>query len=95
MKSLLASARCIVVKVGSSLVTNDGRGLDQAAIAAWADQIARLWGSGVLVDSDHHIPQMHLLVQVGTCSQVADQAPRGVQATQPCRNTSTRRDRDL
>ena len=42
MKSLLASARCIVVKVGSSLVTNDGRGLDQAAIAAWADQIARL-----------------------------------------------------
>ncbi len=42
MKSLLTNARTIVVKVGSSLVTNDGRGLDQAAIAAWADQIARL-----------------------------------------------------
>jgi glutamate 5-kinase len=54
MKSLLASARCIVVKVGSSLVTNDGRGLDQAAIAAWADQIARLRHHGrqvVLVSS--------------------------------------------
>lgn len=54
MKSLLASARCIVVKVGSSLVTNDGRGLDQTAIAAWADQIARLRHLGrevVLVSS--------------------------------------------
>jgi glutamate 5-kinase len=54
MSSLLASARCIVVKVGSSLVTNDGRGLDQAAIAAWADQIARLRQLGrqvVLVSS--------------------------------------------
>jgi glutamate 5-kinase len=54
MKSLLVNARCIVVKVGSSLVTNDGRGLDQAAIAAWADQIARLMKHGkkvVLVSS--------------------------------------------
>ncbi len=42
MKSLLADAKCLVIKVGSSLVTNDGQGLDQAAIAAWADQIARL-----------------------------------------------------
>ena len=42
MKSLLADAKCIVIKVGSSLVTNDGQGLDQTAIAAWADQIARL-----------------------------------------------------
>lgn len=54
MKSLLVNARCIVVKVGSSLVTNDGRGLDQAAIAAWADQITRLRHHGrkvVLVSS--------------------------------------------
>ena len=36
MKSLLADAKCIVIKVGSSLVTNDGQGLDQAAIAAWS-----------------------------------------------------------
>lgn len=54
MKSLLVNARYIVVKVGSSLVTNDGRGLDQDAIAAWADQIVRLMKHGkkvVLVSS--------------------------------------------
>ena len=38
----VASARRLVVKVGSSLVTNDGRGLDGAAVAAWAAQIAEL-----------------------------------------------------
>ncbi len=42
MKSLLADAKCIVIKVGSSLVTNNGEGLDQKAIAAWAAQIAQL-----------------------------------------------------
>jgi glutamate 5-kinase len=42
LKSLLADAKCIVIKVGSSLVTNNGEGLDQAAIAAWASQIAEL-----------------------------------------------------
>lgn len=54
MKSLLANARHIVVKVGSSLVTNEGRGLDRNAIAAWADQIARLTQHGkkvILVSS--------------------------------------------
>jgi glutamate 5-kinase len=54
MSSLLANARHIVVKVGSSLVTNDGRGLDRDAIASWADQIARLTRHGkqvVLVSS--------------------------------------------
>jgi len=32
----------VVVKVGSSLVTNDGRGLDLEAISRWAAQVARL-----------------------------------------------------
>jgi glutamate 5-kinase len=32
----------IVVKVGSSLVTNNGEGLDHAAIAMWAEQMATL-----------------------------------------------------
>lgn len=41
-KSLLLEAQVIVVKVGSSLVTNNGNGLDQEAIAAWAAQIAAL-----------------------------------------------------
>jgi glutamate 5-kinase len=44
----------IVVKVGSSLVTNTGRGVDMQAIAAWAAQIAHLKEQGcdvVLVSS--------------------------------------------
>lgn len=36
----------IVVKVGSSLVTNNGEGLDHAAIAMWADQMAALQKDG-------------------------------------------------
>ena len=36
----------IVVKVGSSLVTNNGEGLDHAAIAMWAEQMAGLLKAG-------------------------------------------------
>ena len=36
----------IVVKVGSSLVTNNGEGLDHAAIAMWAEQMASLLKAG-------------------------------------------------
>ena len=36
----------IVVKVGSSLVTNNGEGLDHAAIAKWAEQMASLLKAG-------------------------------------------------
>ena len=36
------NARRIVVKVGSSLVTNEGRGLDETAIGEWCRQLARL-----------------------------------------------------
>ena len=43
---LLRSARRIVVKVGSSLVTNEGRGLDEAAIGHWCRQLAALAGQG-------------------------------------------------
>ena len=42
----IASATTLVIKVGSSLVTNDGRGLDAAAIARWAAQIAQLRALG-------------------------------------------------
>jgi glutamate 5-kinase len=42
MTSVVATAHRVVVKVGSSLVTNDGRGLDLDAISRWAAQIARL-----------------------------------------------------
>jgi glutamate 5-kinase len=39
---VLRDARRIVVKVGSSLVTNEGRGLDDVAIGEWCRQIAAL-----------------------------------------------------
>ena len=54
MQSLAVNARRIVVKVGSTLVTNDGRGLDHTAIGEWARQIAALKSQGkevVLVSS--------------------------------------------
>ena len=43
---VLQDARRIVVKVGSSLVTNDGRGLDEAAIGQWCRQLAALRRDG-------------------------------------------------
>ena len=45
-KSALARAHRIVVKVGSSLVTNEGRGLDEAAIGQWCEQLAALVKDG-------------------------------------------------
>jgi len=42
MLSVVASAKRLVVKVGSSLVTNQGHGLDHTALAQWAEQIAEL-----------------------------------------------------
>jgi glutamate 5-kinase len=46
MNDELRSARRIVVKVGSSLVTNEGRGVDAEAIGTWCRQIAALAQSG-------------------------------------------------
>jgi glutamate 5-kinase len=42
----LRKARRIVVKVGSSLVTNEGRGLHEEAIAQWCEQLAALVKDG-------------------------------------------------
>ena len=44
--SVLQQAKRIVVKVGSSLVTNEGRGLDEAAIGDWCAQLASLAKGG-------------------------------------------------
>ncbi|MHB8726526.1 MAG: glutamate 5-kinase [Casimicrobiaceae bacterium] len=52
--SLVATATRLVVKVGSTLVTNEGRGLDHAAVARWAGEIAQLARAGksvILVSS--------------------------------------------
>ncbi len=43
---VLRNARRIVVKVGSSLVTNEGRGLDSEAIGQWSEQLAALVKDG-------------------------------------------------
>ncbi|SAK93522.1 gamma-glutamyl kinase [Caballeronia temeraria] len=64
MRSVIAAAKRIVVKVGSSLVTNDGRGLDHAAISRWASQIAALREQGkevVLVSSGAIAEGIHRL----------------------------------
>ena len=54
MQSVICASQRIVVKVGSSLVTNDGKGLDHAALTRWAGEIADLARRGkqvVLVSS--------------------------------------------
>jgi glutamate 5-kinase len=40
--TIVEKAKRLVVKVGSTLVTNEGRGLDHAAVAHWAEEIAAL-----------------------------------------------------
>ncbi len=44
--TVLRDARRIVVKVGSSLVTNEGRGLDEQAIGEWCRQLSALMRDG-------------------------------------------------
>ena len=46
MAEVLRQARRIVVKVGSSLVTNEGRGVDAQAIGNWCRQLAALAEQG-------------------------------------------------
>ena len=43
---VLKNASRIVVKVGSSLVTNEGKGLDEAAVGEWCRQLAELGREG-------------------------------------------------
>lgn len=42
-----AQAKRIVIKIGSSLLTQGGRGLDKAAIASWVRQMAELRQQGI------------------------------------------------
>jgi len=46
MNEVLKQARRIVVKVGSSLVTNEGKGVDAEAIGTWCRQMAALAADG-------------------------------------------------
>ncbi len=52
--SVVQQARHVIIKVGSSLVTNEGRGVDLDAVSRWAGQIAGLRAAGkdvILVSS--------------------------------------------
>ncbi|MGC9162242.1 MAG: glutamate 5-kinase [Thiomonas sp.] len=52
--SVVQSARRVIIKAGSSLVTNEGRGVDRDAVSRWAGQIAGLRDAGkevILVSS--------------------------------------------
>ncbi|CAZ87366.1 MULTISPECIES: glutamate 5-kinase [Thiomonas] len=52
--SVVQSARRVIIKAGSSLVTNEGRGVDLDAVSRWAGQIAGLRSAGkdvILVSS--------------------------------------------
>ncbi len=54
MRETLAGTRRLVVKIGSSLLTNQGAGLDRAALGDWVAQLAALGDEGrevVLVSS--------------------------------------------
>jgi glutamate 5-kinase len=67
MNPVIQQASRIIVKVGSSLVTNEGRGLDHAAIARWASQIAslRTLGKEVVLVSSGAIAEGMLRLQFG------------------------------
>ncbi|NKC13908.1 MAG: glutamate 5-kinase [Gammaproteobacteria bacterium] len=54
----------VVIKIGSALLTNDGRGLDTAAVSRWAGEMAALLDGGVqvvLVSSGAVAEGMHRL----------------------------------
>jgi glutamate 5-kinase len=48
-RELLKSAKTWVIKVGSSLVTDNGKGLNREAIASWVEQIIELQKQGIAV----------------------------------------------
>ncbi len=79
MNSVIQNSKRLVIKVGSSLVTNDGKGLDHAAIAKWAVQIAQLRQLGkevVLVSSGAIAEGMQRLG--------FDKRPTGIHELQAC-----------
>ena len=45
-RTTVAQSECWVIKIGSSLITNDGQGLNKQAIQSWAEQIANLRAAG-------------------------------------------------
>ncbi|WP_223193150.1 MULTISPECIES: glutamate 5-kinase [Psychrobacter] len=69
----------VIVKIGSSLLTNNGRGLDRTAIYNWAKQIAKLHNQGMEV----------LLVSSGAVAEGVvrmnlEERPKHLPALQAC-----------
>ena len=52
-RSELPGSRRVIVKIGSALLTAGGKGLDQAAIGQWVQQIAELRQRGIPVSYTH------------------------------------------
>src|ERR1019366_5076539 len=79
MNSVIRKAKRLIIKVGSSLVTNDGKGLDSAAIAKWAAQIAqlRLLGKEIILVSSGAIAE-------GMQRLGYDKRPTGIHELQAC-----------
>ncbi len=48
-RRVLSKSQCWVVKIGSALLTNDGKGLDKRSIALWVDQLVWLREQGIEV----------------------------------------------
>jgi glutamate 5-kinase len=48
-RDTLLTTKRVVIKIGSALLTNDGKGLDKAAMADWVTQVALLHKSGIEV----------------------------------------------
>ncbi len=63
MSNVLSDARRIVVKVGSSLVTNEGRGLDEVAIGEWSRQLA------ALVHGEDGVRREVVMVSIGAIAE--------------------------
>lgn len=73
------NGKTMVVKIGSSLLTNNGRGLDRTAIYEWAKQIAQLQNNGyrmLLVSSG--------AVAEGVVRMNLDERPKKLEALQAC-----------
>ena len=45
----LSQSKRVVIKIGSALLTNNGKGLDKTAIVDWVSQIVQLIQNGVEV----------------------------------------------
>ena len=64
VSDVLRHARRLVVKVGSSLVTNEGRGLDEVAIGEWSRQLAALVRGGT-----DGVPREVIMVSSGAIAE--------------------------